>query len=52
MGKVYKRKKRSCPMCKPHKTGGADKQKPKVRNKTNEDEKEIEEAMSCANGGM
>ena len=23
MGKIYKRKRRSCPLCKPHKTGHA-----------------------------
>jgi hypothetical protein len=45
MGKVYKRKKRSCPMCKPHKTGGADKQKPKERARTKEAEKEIKEPI-------
>lgn len=41
MGKVYKRKLRSCPLCKPHKTGHAKKNKDKVRFFIDESDKEI-----------
>lgn len=47
MGKIYKRKRRSCPLCKPHKTGGADKLTPRERQEANLAEEEMREAMGC-----
>lgn len=44
MGKIYKRKNRSCAMCKPHKMHGADKKKPKDRNEQTIAEREMKEA--------
>ena len=43
MGKIYKRKRRSCPMCKPHKVGWAKKNTDKTINLIKETDKEIEE---------
>ncbi len=40
MGAIYKRKRRSCKLCKPHKMGFADKKKPKERALVKEFEKE------------
>jgi len=44
MGKIYKRKRRSCALCKPHKTGGADKLKPHQRQELTLAEAEMREA--------
>lgn len=44
MGKIYKRKRRSCHTCKPHKMGWADKKKYKDRKTQVLDEKEMKEA--------
>jgi len=43
MGAIYKRKDRSCPMCKPHKMGWEDKKKYKERQTIKELDKEIKE---------
>lgn len=43
MGKVYKNKKRSCGLCKPHKRGMADKNKPKVRQMIEITDNEVKE---------
>lgn len=42
MGRIYKRKKRSCPLCKPHKTGGA----PRNKARYIEPEDDIEERLA------
>lgn len=44
MGKVYKRKRRSCAMCKPHKVGWEPKRKDKERELCREHEQEMREA--------
>jgi len=44
MGKIYKTKDRSCPMCKPHKMGWEDKKKYKERQTIEQLDKEIKEA--------
>jgi hypothetical protein len=43
MGKIYKKKLRSCPMCKPHKMRWADKKKPQERQEQTLAEKELKE---------
>ena len=45
MGAVYKKKKRSCPMCKPHKMGWDKKNNLKYRQLAAEAEEMIEEAL-------
>lgn len=43
MRKQLKKKKRSCPLCKPHKTGGANRWTNKVKGKMKQMEREIRE---------
>ena len=43
--KVYKVKRRSCPLCKPHKMGHDDRWKPQDRATIRRDEKEVSEAV-------
>lgn len=45
MRKRMKKKLRSCPLCKPHKTGGSCRWKPKEFELLKQDEKEIREAL-------
>jgi hypothetical protein len=45
MGKVYKDKRRSCAMCKPHKRGWEPKKKAKVRAAERNMDREIESAF-------
>jgi predicted RNA-binding Zn-ribbon protein involved in translation (DUF1610 family) len=47
MGKIYKRKRRSCSLCKPHKTGIVDKMTARARQEATFAEKEIREVMGC-----
>lgn len=44
MGAVYKRKRRSCPMCKPHKMGW----EPKATDKQRQQDKVDREDIACA----
>ncbi|MBI2062012.1 MAG: hypothetical protein HYT87_20005 [Nitrospirae bacterium] len=44
MGAVYKRKRRSCGLCKPHKKGLAPKKTPQLRAEEEAMKKEIDEA--------
>jgi hypothetical protein len=44
MGAVYKKKRRSCPLCKPHKMGLAPKNKPQERQAQRLAKKEIADA--------
>ena len=44
MGKVYKRKRRSCAMCKPHKMGGENKRTDKQEERRKADDEEMREA--------
>ena len=45
MGKIYKKKLRSCAMCKPHKMKRADKKTARERQSQTLDEKEIKEFL-------
>jgi len=45
MGKIYKKKARSCPLCKPHKMHWTDKKKPQERQAQTFDEREIKEVI-------
>lgn len=47
MGNVYKRKKRSCALCKPHKMGGADKMTNRQRFLKNQSQEEIDEGVAA-----
>lgn len=44
MRKQYKKKKRSCPICKPHKTGATNRWKNKERAKMKSAEREMKQA--------
>lgn len=46
MGKIYKRKRRSCCLCKPHKTGHAKRWTPKELQERKLKEKEAKDARS------
>lgn len=46
MGKVYRRKRRSCAMCKPNKTGGAPARTAKERAKEAAADREIRAVMT------
>jgi len=43
--KQLKKKERSCPMCKPHKTQGSNRWKAKQRAQDEEDKRQIEEIL-------
>jgi len=45
MGRIYRRKRRSCPMCKPNKTGGAPRWTDKELDKIQRMEKEAKDAV-------
>jgi hypothetical protein len=49
MGKIYKRKRRSCAMCKPHKMGGAPADTDKQRAEVKFSEREREEIAQAFN---
>jgi hypothetical protein len=46
MGAVYRRKKRSCPMCKPNKVGRAPARSPKEIEKLKAMDKEVDEMIT------
>ena len=47
MGAKYKRKRHSCPMCKPHKMGMEDKMKPAARQEFDLAEVEMDDALKA-----
>ena len=51
MRKRLKKKLRSCKICKPHKTHGACRWKPKEEEKLKEFEKSLKHEMDCNDGG-
>ena len=50
MGKVYKTKRHSCPMCKPHKMGGAPKHTDRQRMETALAEQEMDDGKEESAG--
>lgn len=51
MRKSLKRERRSCRLCKPNKTGGANRWTPKEADALRRDEREIREALRAARRG-